>query len=242
MTNYRVMTADNSVLLTGDACIVREFLESSFEGKFGFYPMFQESEEEGFLEVYLHTDTYEDLDDEDITKLSELNITECDSLEAICSILELRIEPDKEEETAVCSVCKEKDVDFVLLGHSEDICDNCLPKYISNIRKKPYVAVYSFGGIIDTVEEGDDLREMAREMRSYVEEQGFDGGEDDARIFLVNGGFSKVVYSFRERELLLELDEIEVFNPTEGTISIYSRNTKEDMIVFFDPEKKGKTK
>lgn len=198
MRKYNVILDDN-VIRVGTAVVIREYLETLFEEKFDFLPMFQESEDEGYLEVYLHTDTYEDLEDEDIAKLDELGISEIDSLHVICSLLEIRIEPVEKAE-------------------------------------KRYTAVYSFGGIVDSIEEGTDLQEMAKEMRAYLNEQGFDGEKDDARIFEVNGGFSKVVYSFQTRETLLENDDIEVYRPLDGTIKIFGRNTKEDMIVFYDPE------
>lgn len=198
MRNYNVIFEDN-VIQVGTAVVIREYLETRFAEKFEFLPMLQESEDEGYLEVYLHTDSYDDLEDEDIAKLEELGISESDSLHAICSLFEIRVEP---VETS----------------------------------NKRYTAVYSFGGIVDSIEEGTDLREMAKEMRAYLDEQGFDSEKDDARIFQVNGGFSKVVYSYQTRETLLENDDIEVYRPLDGTIKTFGRNTKDDMIVFYDPE------
>lgn len=198
MRNYNVIFEDN-VIQVGTAVVIREYLETLFAEKFDFLPMFQESEDEGYLEVYLHTDSYDDLEDDDIAKLEELGISESDSLHVICSLFEIRVEPVE----------------------------------ISN---KRYTAVYSFGGIVNSIEEGTDLLEMAREMRAYLEEQGFDRDEDDARIFQMNGGFSKEVYSFQETEKLYENDDIEVYFPQDGTIKVLGRNTKEDMIVFYDPE------
>jgi len=238
MTKYCVLNAEKSVVLTGNACVVREFLEASFEGKFGFYPMFQESEDDGELEVYLHTDTYEDLEDKDIAKLDELNITEVDSLQTICSVLELSIEPISEEEIASCSVCGKTfhETQINMTDQEDDVCVNCLPDYNSTKGNNRYIAVYSYGGIIESVEEGTDLKKMARDMRAHLEETGFYSDKDDARIFQVNERYSREVYTFKERESLIKHDDIEVYNPKEGTIRALNRNTKEDMNVFFDPD------
>lgn len=200
MSKYNVFFEDN-VIQVGTAVVIREYLETLFVEKFEFLPMLQESEDEGYLEVYLHTDTYEDLEDKDIAKLEELGISEIDSLHAICSLFEIRVEPVEKVE-------------------------------------KRYAAVYSFGGIVNSIEEGTDLQEMAKEMRAYLEENGFDSAQDDARIFEVNGGYSKEVYSFQEHDKLYENDDIEVYFPQDGTIKVLGRNTKENMIVFYDPEQK----
>lgn len=200
MSQYKIVLEDNTEVLVGAADVIREYLEVRFAERFEFLPMFQESEDEGYLEVYLHTDTYEDLEDEHIAKLDELRITESDSLNVICSLLEIKVEPVQASE------------------------------------QNRYISVYSFGGIVNSIEEGTDLQEMAKEMRAYLNEQGFDSDEDDARIFQVKGGFSKEVYSFQESEKLYEDDNIEVYFPHDGTIKVLGRNTKEDMIVFYDPE------
>lgn len=90
MKKYRVL--DESNIFSASAEEIREYLEVSFGEKFGFLPMFQESEDEGYLEIHLHTDTYEILKEQELTKLEEMDITESDSLIAICSIIGLRIE------------------------------------------------------------------------------------------------------------------------------------------------------
>lgn len=90
--NYQIINLqDETVRFTGIACDLREWLEVLFEIKFGFCPMLQESEDDDCLEVYLHTDTYEDLSDEELTKLDDLGITESDSLEIICKLLNIQI-------------------------------------------------------------------------------------------------------------------------------------------------------
>lgn len=269
MNKYKVVLDDNTVVLVGTAEIVREYLESRFAEKFNFLPMFQESEDEGCLEVYLHTDTYEDLEEPEIAKLVELGIKEFDSLQVICSLLNIRVE--QTERIVNCSFCNKVFVQTKSHKSVLNFCEKCLlhPEKLTfkeinhdvavfifggireairaelkenqkkrdlDIQTKRLIAVYSFGGIVDSIEEGTDLQEMAKEMRAYLDEQGFDGERDDARIFQVNGGFSKVVYSFQTRETLLENDDIEVYSPLDGTIKIFGRNTKEDMIVFYDPE------
>lgn len=73
--NYQIINLqDETVRFTGIACDLREWLEVLFEIKFGFCPMLQESEDDDCLEVYLHTDTYEDLSDEELTKLDDLGL------------------------------------------------------------------------------------------------------------------------------------------------------------------------
>ncbi|MEH6988363.1 hypothetical protein [Cytobacillus firmus] len=88
MKKYRVL--DKSNVFSASVEGIREYLEISFGEKFEFLPMFQESEDEGNLEIYLHTDTYEILKEQELTKLEQMDITESDSLKAICSILGIR--------------------------------------------------------------------------------------------------------------------------------------------------------
>lgn len=92
MKNYEVIAVEECISFHLTAEVLAEYMEDKFESQFGFRPMLQPSEDEGYLEVYLHTDTYETLYEEELTKLDELGITESDSLDTICTILNLKIE------------------------------------------------------------------------------------------------------------------------------------------------------
>lgn len=94
---YCVILPDGSIAFKGVACDLHENLEDRICDVLGFNPMLQESEDEGYLEMYIHTDTYEELSDEELDILDELCITEVDSLEAICNLLNIRIELYKED-------------------------------------------------------------------------------------------------------------------------------------------------
>jgi hypothetical protein len=94
---YQIINVqEETIQFNGIACDLREHIENLFELKFGFCPMLQESEDDGYLEIYLHTDTYEELSDEEFSKLNALKITESDSLETICRLLNIRIKPLEE--------------------------------------------------------------------------------------------------------------------------------------------------
>lgn len=62
--------------IKGYAEDVCEELESMIGEKIGIYPMLQEDTEEGEFLLYLHTETYDDLDDDAIDKLDKLGITD----------------------------------------------------------------------------------------------------------------------------------------------------------------------
>jgi hypothetical protein len=260
MKNYVVNIEERSIkfsISTGE--FLREYLEQLFEDKFGYHPMLQESEDDG-LEMYLHTDSYETLNESELAQLEILGVTESDSLSAICSIFSIEIEQWADEEIASCSKCgkdyHENDVNMI--DYDDDVCKNCLPQYIESLIKnlhkgtnnlslelsstestatQHFVAVYSFGGIIQSPEFCSDLRELALNMREFLGRVGFDNEIDDARIFKMNASKSVEVYSYQEAECLLLLDELEILNEKEEKIEILNRkDVSEDMIVCFDPE------
>jgi hypothetical protein len=66
MKRYQAVLVDDSIEFKGTVEILHEYFEDKFESQFGFRPMFQESEDEGYLEMYLHTDTYEILGDKEL--------------------------------------------------------------------------------------------------------------------------------------------------------------------------------
>ncbi|WP_190284982.1 hypothetical protein [Bacillus sp. S3] len=129
---YCVILPEGSIAFNGIACDLHEYLEERIDEVLGFTPMLQESEDEGYLEMYIHTDTYELLSDNELAKLDELDITEDDSLEAICRLLNVRIELYKGEQIVTCTICL-KEYPEVLVNTKdfveEKICHNCLPKH-----------------------------------------------------------------------------------------------------------------
>lgn len=94
MRTYEVISVEEGISFHLTAEVLAEYIEEKFESQFEFIPMLQSSEDEGYLEVYLHTDTYETLGEEELTKLDELGITDSDCLETICSILNIKIETE----------------------------------------------------------------------------------------------------------------------------------------------------
>lgn len=82
MTEYKVtakkmMLSGNTLTVTSShQADVRETIEDILGGFFGFSPSLQESvDEEGFY-IYLHTDAYEELNEEQIEQLIDFNITD----------------------------------------------------------------------------------------------------------------------------------------------------------------------
>lgn len=66
---------NGNLLLTGHQADVREKIEEMIDEKFGFTPSLQEDAEEEYL-VYLHTDTYDDLEEKEIEELDSHGITD----------------------------------------------------------------------------------------------------------------------------------------------------------------------
>ncbi len=69
------LVQEGKTVTSGDIYKVREWIEEQLENKLGFFVSLQENFEvdEGY-QVYVHTDTYEDLEEEDLTILANLNI------------------------------------------------------------------------------------------------------------------------------------------------------------------------
>lgn len=69
------------VVMIGHPADIREKVQDMFEEKYGFYPDLEQTEVEELQEgeeyyIYLHTDSYEDLSEEELDKLDELGVTE----------------------------------------------------------------------------------------------------------------------------------------------------------------------
>lgn len=88
---YEIVSSNNEVIGTGNALDIMETLYPIIESILGYFPLLQEFEDDGELEIYLHTDSYEDLSKEQIERLNKLGITECNSLNAICSLCDISI-------------------------------------------------------------------------------------------------------------------------------------------------------
>ncbi|KZE67934.1 hypothetical protein AWM68_17320 [Fictibacillus phosphorivorans] len=133
---YHVISLENNEIKCSDGPEgVREFLEDLFYLKFDFNPMLQDNDESGELEVYLHTDTYDECGEEQLNKLDELGITECDSLQTICNLLGIKIDKFSKDEIASCTVCKtsyhENEINMV--DYDVDVCTTCEPAYKTSV-------------------------------------------------------------------------------------------------------------
>lgn len=71
-----VLKKRDKVLLIGDRHKVRERIEDMLCKRLGFFPSLQENVEEEQFFIYLHTESYDELDDEQIIKLEKLRITD----------------------------------------------------------------------------------------------------------------------------------------------------------------------
>jgi hypothetical protein len=70
------MKMKDNVLKVGHPADVREKIEDMICEKLGFYPSLQEDVDDGEYQVYLHTDSYDDLDEDQIIQLEKLSITD----------------------------------------------------------------------------------------------------------------------------------------------------------------------
>lgn len=86
----------DKLAFTGDVFDVREHIEELLEKKLGFFvtltELFETEDKEYF--IYLHTDAYEDLTDEELDQVFDLGISEADisSTNAIKSLFGLDFE------------------------------------------------------------------------------------------------------------------------------------------------------
>lgn len=92
------LTKKDGSVVTGIPCDIREVIEEMIGKKLGFTPSLQESMEEDeneqlYLEIYLHTDTYDFLDDSQLEQLDDLDITEDgeETTAAIKKLLEVEL-------------------------------------------------------------------------------------------------------------------------------------------------------
>lgn len=76
MIKIELKKNDGEVIMVGHPADVREKIEDMLSEKLGFYPSLQEDVEDGVYWVCVHSDTYEDLEEEQIEKLEDLDITD----------------------------------------------------------------------------------------------------------------------------------------------------------------------
>lgn len=71
-----VVKREDENVISGDIYKVREWIEEELENKFGFFVSLQESfeVEDKEYQVYVHTEAYEDLTEDDIEVLEKHNI------------------------------------------------------------------------------------------------------------------------------------------------------------------------
>jgi glycosylphosphatidylinositol transamidase (GPIT) subunit GPI8 len=83
------MKNKEEVLITDHPGNVREKIEDMLSERLGFYPCLHEDVEDGNLVVALHSDSYEDLEEDQIDQLTKVGITETEesTTEAIKNFL-----------------------------------------------------------------------------------------------------------------------------------------------------------
>jgi len=83
---------EGKLLVSGDQYKVREYIEEILEQRLGFFVSLQENTDDDEYEVYLHTDNYDELEDEQLERLDKLKITDIDSRKEIEDFLNITIE------------------------------------------------------------------------------------------------------------------------------------------------------
>lgn len=84
-------------VFTGQGVDLREWLEEQLmQSSLGISPMLQEDEDEELV-IYLHSEWTEDLEEEDIDKITALGLSEIDCLDVIQGFLGITIAPSREE-------------------------------------------------------------------------------------------------------------------------------------------------
>lgn len=86
------MRKNGEVIISGHPADVREVIEDMMTERLGFCPSLQESicEDDGIYQVYLHTDAYEEISEEQIIQLEQLGITDHpNSIEGFMRFLQL---------------------------------------------------------------------------------------------------------------------------------------------------------
>lgn len=95
MTTEKVtMMKNGEVLASGHPADVREVIEDMILEKLGFCPSLQESTDNEQYEVYLHTESYDECENEQLEQLDKLRITDDPKLatEAIKRFLQVEFE------------------------------------------------------------------------------------------------------------------------------------------------------
>lgn len=91
----KVMVFKKGILvIQGEQEYVREWIESELEKKVGFFVMLQECTDDEEFEIYLHSETYEELTEDELEILEDLGINDdpSKSTQVIQSLLELKFE------------------------------------------------------------------------------------------------------------------------------------------------------
>lgn len=89
--------SEGTILFEGRPCDAREFIQDLLEKRLGFYVDLQESDEQEIIdneefEIYLHSDVYDELDETQLTILSEIGITDFNSIPQIENYLDVTIQ------------------------------------------------------------------------------------------------------------------------------------------------------
>lgn len=91
------------LIFRGQPCDAREKVEELIYEALGFCPSLQENEEMGVEEwIYLHTDAYEELSEDQLDQLARLRITEDGetTIEALHRLLQVSFEFIEKEDNA----------------------------------------------------------------------------------------------------------------------------------------------
>lgn len=83
---YTVVKGPN--FIKGDHITVREWIEEQLEHEIGISVALESSDDDGQLEVFLHSENEDDLSIEEMSKLEHLGITQENSLETILALIE----------------------------------------------------------------------------------------------------------------------------------------------------------
>lgn len=94
----KILHKDGRLLNEADVYSTREYVEDMLEERLGFIPSLQENEEHDIetqgYRLSLHSDSYDDLEEEDLDTLYRLRITdnEEECTRSICEYLDIRFE------------------------------------------------------------------------------------------------------------------------------------------------------
>lgn len=91
----KVSIKRNGKLVTeGHQSDIRELIEDMLEEEIGIRPMLQEETDNEVYEIYVHSESYSDLTEDEINKLEKLKINEDieQTTESICELLNIECE------------------------------------------------------------------------------------------------------------------------------------------------------